>query len=182
MDDPILIARLKAGDELAFADLVQATRSRLYATACHFLGYQDPDAWDAVQDTYAAAWKGLAGFEGRSSLYTWMNQICVNLCFNRLRSRKRQVAEEAETLELRLAPLALERNRHLAEAEQRDQRLALLTELINGLGEPCADLLRWRFMEGLGLQEIRERIKAPLGTAATRIHRCLKRLKERVGS
>jgi len=51
-----------------------------------------------------------------------------------------------------------------------------------GLGEPCAALLRWRFVDGLGLQEIRERIKAPMGTAASRIHRCLKRLKERVGS
>jgi RNA polymerase sigma factor (sigma-70 family) len=181
LDDPGLIERLRNGDEIAFADLVQATRPRLYATACHFLGYQDPDAWDAVQDTYAAAWKGMAGFEGRSSLYTWMNQICVNLCFSRLRSRKRQVAEEAESLELRLAPLALERSQKAADQEQKEQRLALLTELMVGLGEPCAELLRWRFVEGLGLQEIRERIKAPLGTAASRIHRCLKRLKERVG-
>jgi DNA-directed RNA polymerase specialized sigma24 family protein len=78
--------------------------------------------------------------------------------------------------------LALERTRRAAESEEKEQRLALLTELMVGLGEPCAALLRWRFVDGLGLQEIRERIKAPMGTAASRIHRCLKRLKERVGS
>ena len=182
MDDPILIERLRAGDDEAFDDLVQATRHRLYATACHFLGYQDPDAWDLVQDTYAAALRSLPGFEGRSSLYTWMNQICVNLCFSRLRTRKRQVAEEAESLELRLAPLALERGRNAAEAEEKDHRLALLTELMGGMGEPCGELLRWRFLDGLGLQEIRERLKTPLGTVASRIHRCLARLKERAGA
>ncbi|HXB98526.1 MAG TPA: sigma-70 family RNA polymerase sigma factor [bacterium] len=182
MDDPRLIERLRAGDDAAFADLVQETRPRLYATACHFLGYQDPDAWDVVQDTYTAALKSLAGFEGRSSLYTWLNHICVNLCFSRLRVRKRQVAEESESLELRLAPLALERGRVAAEAEEKDQRLALLTGLMADMGEPCAELLRWRFVDGLGLQEIRERLKTPLGTVASRIHRCLKRLKERAGA
>jgi RNA polymerase sigma-70 factor (ECF subfamily) len=182
LDDPEFIERLRAGEDAAFADLVQETQTRLYATACHFLGYQDPDAWDTVQDTYAAALKALAGFEGRSSLYTWLNHICVNLCFTRLRGRKRLVAEEAESLELRLAPLAVERGRTAADADEKAQRLALLTELMAGLGEPCAGLLRWRFVDGLGLQEIRERVKAPLGTVASRIHRCLKRLKERAGT
>jgi len=46
------------------------------------------DADDALQDTLAGAWRGLAGFEGRSSLRTWLYRIATNACL-RLAARRR---------------------------------------------------------------------------------------------
>ena len=70
-----------AGDEF-----VTRYRERIYAVSVAVLGWQDPEAADAVQETFVAALNGLKGFEFRSSLYTWLNQICVRQCYRRIRT------------------------------------------------------------------------------------------------
>jgi RNA polymerase sigma-70 factor (ECF subfamily) len=52
------------------------------------------DAEDALQDTLVAAWQGLAGFEGRASIRTWLYRIATNRCLNALRSAGRRPAKE----------------------------------------------------------------------------------------
>jgi RNA polymerase sigma-70 factor (ECF subfamily) len=52
------------------------------------------DAEDALQDTLLAAWQGLAGFEGRASLRTWLYRIATNRCLSALRSASRRPAME----------------------------------------------------------------------------------------
>ena len=51
------------------------------------------DAEDALQDTLLAAWQGLAGFEGRASLRTWLYRIATNRCLNARRSAGRRPPE-----------------------------------------------------------------------------------------
>jgi RNA polymerase sigma-70 factor (ECF subfamily) len=51
------------------------------------------DAEDALQDTLLAAWQGLAGFEGRASIRTWLYRIATNRCLNALRSASRRPAK-----------------------------------------------------------------------------------------
>jgi RNA polymerase sigma-70 factor (TIGR02960 family) len=50
------------------------------------------DAEDVLQDTLLAAWQGLAGFEGRASIRTWLYRIATNRCLNALRSARRRPA------------------------------------------------------------------------------------------
>ena len=52
------------------------------------------DAEDAIQETLLAAWQGFGGFEGRSSLRTWLYQIATNRCLNARRSTSRRPAKE----------------------------------------------------------------------------------------
>src|SRR5690242_18635867 len=52
------------------------------------------DAEDALQDTMLAAWQGLAGFEGRASLRTWLYRIATNRCLNARRAASRRAAKE----------------------------------------------------------------------------------------
>jgi hypothetical protein len=47
-----------------------------------------------LQDTLLAAWQGLAEFEGRASIHTWLYRIATNQCLNALRSAKRRPAKE----------------------------------------------------------------------------------------
>jgi RNA polymerase sigma-70 factor (ECF subfamily) len=51
------------------------------------------DAEDALQETLQAAWQGLAGFEGRASIRTWLYRIATNRCLNALRSASRRPAK-----------------------------------------------------------------------------------------
>src|ERR1700690_1053259 len=101
-----LVQSILAGDHAAQTAFYQENAKRLYPICVHFLGYQDPEAEDIVQDTFLIAFKKLEGFEFRSSLYTWLAHICVNLCYERLRKRKKVLATEAVDLEILSAPQA----------------------------------------------------------------------------
>jgi RNA polymerase sigma-70 factor (TIGR02960 family) len=84
-----VIVRARAGDEQAFADLVAPYRPELLAHCYRILGSVQ-DAEDQVQETLVSAWHGLAGFEGRSSVRTWLYRIATNRCLDMARSARRR--------------------------------------------------------------------------------------------
>ena len=84
-----LLGRARAGDRDAFAALVEPHRGELQVHCYRMLGSLQ-DAEDALQETLLAAWMGLAGFEGRSSIRTWLYRIATNRCLNLLRSASRR--------------------------------------------------------------------------------------------
>jgi RNA polymerase sigma-70 factor (TIGR02960 family) len=84
-----LLQRAKAGDRDAFTALVQPHRAELQVHCYRMLGSLQ-DAEDAVQDVLLSAWIGLAGFEGRSSVRTWLYRIATNQCLTALRASARR--------------------------------------------------------------------------------------------
>lgn len=84
-----LMDRARAGDEQAFGELVGPHRRELRAHCYRILGSAH-DAEDALQETLLAAWQGLAGFEGRSSLRVWLFRIATTRCLNALRAARRR--------------------------------------------------------------------------------------------
>jgi RNA polymerase sigma-70 factor (ECF subfamily) len=84
-----LLQRARDGDRDAFAGLVEPCRGELTLHCYRMLGSLQ-DAQDAVQETMLSAWLGLAGFEGRSSVRTWLYRIATNRCLNLLRSSARR--------------------------------------------------------------------------------------------
>ena len=84
------IAAARGGDEAAFERLASAYRSGLHAHCYRMLGsVQDAD--DALQETLLAAWRGLPGFEGRSSLRSWLYRIATHACLRLASGRRRRV-------------------------------------------------------------------------------------------
>jgi RNA polymerase sigma-70 factor (TIGR02960 family) len=88
-----LLSRARAGDELAFRELMDPFRRELQLHCYRILGSLQ-DAEDMLQETLLAAWRGLDDFEGRASLRTWLYRIATNRCLNLLRSKARRPAEE----------------------------------------------------------------------------------------
>ena len=80
----------RGGDTAAFEQLVDLYRRPLHAHCYRMLGSLQ-DAEDALQETLLAAWRGLGGFEGRSSLRTWLHRIATNVCLRLAQRRPRRV-------------------------------------------------------------------------------------------
>src|SRR5690349_21170113 len=72
-----------------FRELVELYRRELQVHCYRLLGSVQ-DAEDVLQETMLAAWKGLDGFEGRSSVRTWLYKIATNRCLNALRDGRRR--------------------------------------------------------------------------------------------
>ena len=88
-----LISKARAGDSDAFRQLIEPHRRELQVHCYRMLG-SFQDAEDALQDTLLTAVQGLEGFEGRSSLRTWLYRIATNRCLNARRSTSRRPAKE----------------------------------------------------------------------------------------
>jgi len=84
-----LLERARAGDRDAFEALVVPHRAELQLHCYRMLGSLQ-DAEDALQETLLAAWLGLAGFEGRASIRTWLYRVATNRCLNMLRAASRR--------------------------------------------------------------------------------------------
>lgn len=88
-----LLCRARAGDGEAFRELIEPYRRELQVHCYRMLGSLQ-DAEDTLQDTLLAAWQGLEGFQGRSSLRTWLYRIATNRCLNARRSAGRRAPKE----------------------------------------------------------------------------------------
>jgi RNA polymerase sigma-70 factor (ECF subfamily) len=87
-----LIERARAGDEDAFGRLVLAHADRVYGAVCRF-GVDAAEAHDVTQEVFLRAWRGLARFEERAQLSTWLYRIAFNEAQRRL-SRREPLAVE----------------------------------------------------------------------------------------
>ncbi|WP_158549312.1 RNA polymerase sigma factor [Lysobacter silvisoli] len=90
MDNSVQAAwvRARAGDPLAFRELVQAHARPLFQL-CFRITRDAALAEDAVQEALYNAWRGLAGFDGRSAFATWLHRIAANAALEQLRRNAR---------------------------------------------------------------------------------------------
>ena len=97
-----LVKRCQAGDTEAFDELVTRYRTRVFSMIYNMV-HSEQDAWDLAQDSFVKAWRSIKRFRGRSSFYTWIYRIVMNVTIDWL--RKKQVkgagAEFDDAVELK---------------------------------------------------------------------------------
>jgi len=89
-DQADVLAAARAGDAGAFEKLVTPYRRELKAH-CYRMSGSLHDAEDLLQDSLVKAWRGLAGFEGRSSVRTWLYKVATSACLNAVEAKKSRV-------------------------------------------------------------------------------------------
>ena len=173
--DEELITALKAGDDEAYALLVERTAGQMLAVARRILTSEDA-ARDALQEAYLSAFKAIRSFEGGAKLSTWLHRIVVNAALMKLRSRKRSDERSIDDL----LPKFLEDGHHAqatawretgdSEAEKREHR-TLVRAAIDQLPEIYRTVLLLRDIEELSTEETAQVLEINNNAVKTRLHR-----------
>jgi len=165
------LARLAArGDHAAFHELVDRHAKALFQVAIS-LSSTRSDAEDLVQETFAAAYKGLPAFDGRASVRTWMTRILMRRAADAWRSGRH--ARKAVNLDAAPPPA-----RESSEAAV-DQRLDLAA-VLQQLDENHREVIVLREMQGLSYAQIAQTLGLPQGTVESRLHRARAELRHRL--
>jgi RNA polymerase sigma-70 factor, ECF subfamily len=90
-DDQAVLEAARSGDPDAFEQLIAKHRPSLHAHAYRILGSRH-DADDAIQEALLRAWRAISGFEGRSSVRTWLYRIATNASLDLIARRRRRAA------------------------------------------------------------------------------------------
>lgn len=169
-DDLRLVARLRAGDQLALSELYDRYSSVVYGVALRIL--QDTGAAeDLLQDIFLQLWRKPDAFDSsRGSLGAWLSVIARHRAIDRLRQRRPEsdiedciIASGTDLRDETERSLVIEKVRVVMNEMSPDQRAAM--ELA--------------FFEGLTHSEIAEKTGEPLGTIKTRIRSGLQLLRTR---
>ena len=88
-EDQALVARAQSGEAAAFDELVVKYSPRLYGLIYNMTSNHE-DTNDMLQDVFAKAYRAIKGFRGKSSFYTWIHTIAVNMTLNFLKKRGRR--------------------------------------------------------------------------------------------
>ncbi len=174
--DRELLARLRAGSEAAYEELVRSQGGRLLAVARRFLDSEE-DARDAVQDAFLSAFRSLDRFEGNARISTWLHRIVVNASLMKLRSRRRRPEKSIEELLPRfkddghlVEPAVEWRPDPEVELERRELG-ALILRQIQELPEGYRNVLLLRDIEGFDTEEAAEAMGISPNALKTRLHR-----------
>lgn len=187
-DDREAVDRARRGDPEAFRVLVERYQARAYRLALRVLRDEER-ARDAVQDAFLKAYVNLDRFEGRSSFYTWLYRLVMNLCLDARRrdhSSRILTTPEAADLDRLGAPDARpademtfrEHEQGPEAALDRGQLRAALARAIDELPDAARETLILREVEGLSYAEIAEALAIPKGTVMSRLHYARRRVQE----
>jgi len=99
--DMDLVARTQTGDARAFDELVVKYTPRLYGLVYNMTSNHE-DANDLLQDVFSKAFRSIKGFRGKSSFYTWIHSIAVNMTINFLKKRGRRFQMSLDDVDLNI--------------------------------------------------------------------------------
>ena len=174
--DTALAARVAAGDGAAFELVMRRYNRRLFRIARSVLR-DDADAEDALQETYLAAYRAIAGFRGDSSLATWLSRLVLNHCIaRRRRELRRDTIAPIVTLESLDEPG--DEGDTPDRALVRTQLRALLERKVDELPEMFRTVFVMRAIEELSVEETAQLLTIPEATVRTRHFRARSLLRE----
>jgi RNA polymerase sigma factor (sigma-70 family) len=165
LTDGQLVARCREGDPEAWNELVERFSRYVYAIATQAFKLSEHDAEDVFQEVFARAYEHLDKLRNDEAIRPWLAQLTRRLCIDRLRAGAHEQPED------------------LAELTGADDTIGRLDEsmavhdALAALPDNCKDILDRFFARDESYRAISEALDLPAGTIASRISRCLVKLR-----
>jgi RNA polymerase sigma-70 factor, ECF subfamily len=170
-----LVRRLKAGDELAFRELVEHYEGKIHSVTYGILRNRE-DADEIAQEVFAKVYFSIKGFDARSSLYTWIYRIAVNECYGHLRKKRLKLVYESDSAD----DTPSMRMHRIADGYPTPDRAAMQRDLINRLLERIPEedrlMLIWKEVEGFSITELSQMTGVKEATIKVRLFRARQKL------
>ena len=166
--DAQLVERCKAGEQQAWNQLVERFSRYVYAIAVRGFRLPESDAEDVFQDVFARTFERLDSLRDDTAIRPWLAQLTRNACVDRLRAGTREQPTEdllADDVE--------------GEIERLDEALDVHDGL-QALSPNCREVLDRFFARDESYRVIGDALDLPAGTIASRISRCLAKLREKL--
>jgi len=167
LSDAALVARCRTGDESAWAELVNRFSRYVFAIATQGFGLRADDAEDVFQEVFARTYQHLDRLRDDEAIRPWIAQLTRRLSIDKIRAGSREQLSDEE-----IEPPGFD------EAFDRLDEALSVREALAQLSESCQEILDRFFARDESYQTIGETLEIPSGTIASRISRCLAKLRE----
>jgi len=169
LSDTHLVARCRAGDHDAWAELVERFSRYVFAIAVQAFRLAEHDAEDVFQEVFARTYQHLDKLRDDAAIRPWIGQLTRRLCIDHLRASSREISvdEDFESAEV-------------DETLERLDEALTVQEALAALSENCREILDRFFARDESYRTIADALEIPPGTIASRISRCLTKLREKL--
>ena len=176
-----LIKQCQAGQTEAFDQLVIRYRTRVFAMIYNMV-HNEQDAWDLAQESFLKAWRSIGRFRGRSSFYTWIYRIVMNVTIDWL--RKKQVKGAGAEFDDAIALKEIEpASRTVPKGDplphqrmERSEIRARIDKAIAQLSPEHRAVILMKETEEMQYHEIAEALGCSIGTVMSRLFYARKKL------
>ena len=168
--DAQLVARCRTGDHAAWCELVDRFSRYVYAIAVQAFRLSDHDAEDVFQEVFARTYEHLGKLRDDAAIRPWLGQLTRRLCIDHLRAGSREQVADGD-----LEPADVDET-----LQTLDEALAVQDALAT-LSPNCREILDRFFARDESYRTIGDALSLPAGTIASRISRCLDRLRDALG-
>src|SRR5215472_16100730 len=164
--DAQLVSRCRDGDADAWNQFVERFSRYVYAICGRGFRLAQHDAEDVFQEVFARAYERLPELRSDDAVRPWLAQLTRRLCIDRLRMNARDTPSDAELDDQELDDVL----------SQLDEAMSVRAAL-DKVGDPCREILDRFFCRDESYRTIGETLEIPAGTIASRISRCLEKVR-----
>jgi RNA polymerase sigma-70 factor (ECF subfamily) len=159
-----LLTKCKQNDMAAFRGLINKYQKYAYALAFKILMNED-DSKDAVQETFIRIWKHIGKYNFQIKFTTWLYKIVVNICYDKLRSRKRKYKIESHEIEME----TLIDINHFSKSLDSEEFVGVLNTISNELPEKQRIVFVLRDLEDMSIEQVSEVLGMPVHSVKTNL-------------
>jgi RNA polymerase sigma factor (sigma-70 family) len=168
MTDAELVRACRVGDQGAWEALVERFSRYVHAIATQAYRLSETDAEDVFQEVFARTYEHLDRLRDDGAIRPWLGQLTRRLAIDRLRAGAREMPEE-ETVEVI--------DTRASDEVARIEQALSVHQAMTALSDDCQEVLDRFFARDESYTDISQALGIPMGTVASRISRCLTRLR-----